>query len=517
MKRLHFVFVMIIFFLSVSAQMDTIKTDAGLISGTINSDQSVHIYKGIPFAAPPVGALRWKAPQPVTHWQNVKKCDAFAASPMQNPPVPFAMYTAPYLIPTSPISEDCLYLNVWTTAKSSAEKKPVMVWIYGGGFVSGGTACAIYDGENMAKKGVVFVSIPYRVGVFGFMAHPELTKESNGKASGNYAFLDQVAALHWVQNNIEAFGGDPNNVTIIGQSAGAFSVCALTASPVAKGLFKRAIAESGGMFISNDRIQNLQTAEKNGEALAQKLHANSIEDLRKIPADSLQKLSGDFSAGPVIDGYVLPKDVYSIYTDHQQNDVAILNGWNADDGFPPNVPNPSEYSDQSKKKFGSLANEYLKAFPGNSSAEVAKSLMAFNRDELFAWQAYTWAKLQTAKSKNPVYVYLFKRTSPGEKQYGAFHSSEIPFTLNNLQTWNLNWTNADKKLADVMSDYWVNFAKTGNPNSSALPEWKPFNTSENKIMNFDVDAQSMQPIAVKSEFDFFDKYEAYLRSNHQKN
>ena len=196
MKRLPLVFVIMLIIVSASAQMDTIQTDAGFISGTISNDKAVHIYKGIPFAAPPVGELRWKAPQPVAHWQDIKKCDAFAASPMQNKPVPFMMYTAPYLIPESPISEDCLYLNVWTSAKSAKEKKPVIVWIYGGGFVSGGTACAIYDGENMAKKGVVFVSIPYRVGVFGFLAHPELTKESNGKASGNYALLDQIAALH---------------------------------------------------------------------------------------------------------------------------------------------------------------------------------------------------------------------------------------------------------------------------------------------------------------------------------
>lgn len=497
---------------SASAQMDTIKTNAGFISGTVNSDNSVHIYKGIPFAAPPVGELRWKAPQPVIHWSGIKKCDAFAASPIQNKPVPFMMYTAPYLIPPSPISEDCLYLNVWTGAKSSKEKRPVMVWIYGGGFVSGGTACAIYDGENMAKKGVVFVSIPYRVGVFGFLANPQLTKESNGKASGNYAFLDQIAALKWVQKNIAAFGGDPNNVTIIGQSAGAFSVCALTASPLAKGLFKRAIAESGAMFSAMDRIENLQSAEKIGADWMQKIHAASIEDLRKISADSLQKLSAGFNAGPVIDGYVLPKDVYSIYNNHEQNDVAVLTGWNADDGFPPNAPDVATYIQQSKEKYGTLADDYLKAFPGNTTDEVKKSLFAFNRDETFAWQAYAWATLETTKGKNPAYVYLFKRTSPGEEQYGAFHSSEIPFMLNNLQTWNLQWTNADKNLADIMSDYWVNFAKTGNPNGNNLPAWKPFNVSEKEVMNLDIDKQSMQPIAVQNEFDFFDKYEAMLRN-----
>ncbi len=279
---------MIFIITTASAQMDTIKTGAGFISGITNNDQSIHIYKGIPFAAPPVGELRWKAPQPVAHWQGVKKCDAFAASPMQNKPVPFMMYTAPYLIPESPISEDCLYLNIWMPAKSSNDKKAVIVWIYGGGFVSGGTACAIYDGENMAKKDVVFISIPYRVGVFGFLAHPELTKESG--SSGNYALLDQLAALHWIQNNITAFGGDANNVTIVGQSAGAFSVNALVASPLAKGLFKRVIAESGGMFSADGRTSDLKKAEKRGQDFLLKAHVTSIAELRKLSGRFIAKV-----------------------------------------------------------------------------------------------------------------------------------------------------------------------------------------------------------------------------------
>ena len=513
MKRLYFVFMMMLIIIAAAAQMDTIKTGAGFIAGTTNTDSSIHVYKGIPFAAPPVGELRWKAPQPVAHWQGIKKCDAFAASPMQNKPVPFMMYTTPYLIPPSPISEDCLYLNVWTGAKSATEKKPVMVWIYGGGFVSGGTACAIYDGENMAKKGVVFVSIPYRVGVFGFLAHTQLTKESNGKGSGNYALLDQLAALHWIQKNIKAFGGDPDNVTIVGQSAGAFSVNALVASPLAKGLFKKAIAESGGMFSADGRAFDLKTAEKNGEEFLQKAHAASIEDLRKMPADSLQKLSASFTSSAVVDGYVLPEDVYTIFSKHEQNDVAVLAGWNADDGFPSsNIPDSKTYAEQAKEKYGALANEYMQAFPGNSENEISKSLFALNRDNLFAWQAYTWANLETTKGHNNVYVYLFKHVSPGEEKFGAFHSSEIPFALNNLQTWNLNWTDADKHLADIMSDYWVNFARTGNPNSASLPQWEPFNPSENKVMVLDIDEQSMQPIAAKNEFDFLDKYQQYLRS-----
>lgn len=512
MKRLYLFSIIAFNFLNASAQNNVIKTDGGLISGIHDNDAGIYIYKGIPFAAPPVGNLRFKPPQPVTHWQGLKKCDAFAASPMQNKPVPFMMYTTPYLIPPSPINEDCLYLNVWTAAKSSNEKRAVMVWIYGGGFVSGGTACAIYDGANMAKKGVVFVSIPYRVGVFGFLAHPELSKESNGKGSGNYAFLDLLAGLHWVKKNIAAFGGDPDNVTIVGQSAGAFAVNTLVASPLANGLFKHAIAESGGMFSADGRQLSLHDAEEDGESFMHKIHVTSIEELRKIPADSLQKISASFTASPVIDGYVLPGSIYSIFNNDKQNNAAVLTGWNADDGFPSdNIPDSATYAKQAEKKYGALSNEYLQAFPGNTKTEISKSLFALNRDNLFAWQAYTWAKLETLKGHNNVYVYLFKRTAPDEEQYGAFHSSEIPYALDNLDTWNLSWTDADNQLADIMSDYWINFAKTGNPNGASLPEWNAYKSSENMIMMLDINKQSMQPVSVTNEFDFLDKYQNQLR------
>jgi para-nitrobenzyl esterase len=242
---------------------DPVKTQAGRVAGTTNAGGDVRIFRGIPFAAPPVGALRWKAPQPVKPWTGVRNCTAFGPSPMQNDPAPFSMWTEEYLIPKDPIDEDCLYLNVWTGARSAAEKRPVLVWIYGGGFVSGGSAVPIYDGEAMAKKGILFVSINYRVGVFGFFAHPELTRESGRGASGNYGLMDQVAALQWVQQNIAAFGGDPGNVTVAGQSAGAMSVNCLVASPLAKGLFTKAIAHSGASFGRN--ILTLREAEAGGK------------------------------------------------------------------------------------------------------------------------------------------------------------------------------------------------------------------------------------------------------------
>src|SRR6476620_2662270 len=282
-----------------SYDLSVVKTDAGLVSGTLKQD--IHIFKGIPFAAPPVGDLRWKAPQPVHQWGGVKVCDKFSASPMQASPAPFSMWTEEFLIPKEPISEDCLYLNVWTGASSSKEKRPVLVWIYGGGFGSGGTAVPIYDGEAMAKKGIVFVSINYRVGIFGFFAHPELTAESKNHASGNYGLLDQIAALKWVKKNIAAFGGDPNNVTIAGQSAGSMSVNCLVASPLAKGLFNKAIAESGASFINSFGNTTLQQAEENGVKTAASLKVNSIEALRKLTAAELMKAQS--MRGVIIDGY----------------------------------------------------------------------------------------------------------------------------------------------------------------------------------------------------------------------
>lgn len=514
MKRLFSLFVLTITVVNVFAQFDIVQTNSGKVSGTVNATGDVHIFRGIPFAAPPVGELRWKAPQPVQPWSDVKKCDAFSASPMQAKPTPFMMYTPEFLIPEQPISEDCLYLNVWTAAKSSKEKRPVIVWIYGGGFVSGGSACAIYDGEELAKKGVVFVSINYRVGVFGFLAHPELSKESNGQGSGNFAFLDQIAALKWVQQNIAAFGGDPRRVTIAGQSAGSFSVNTLMASPVAKGLFQRAIGESGAMFNADGRALTLKAAEDNGIRFMQTVHANSIEDMRKISAEDLQKAAGSFASGPVIDGYVLTESVYDIFNAHKQNDVPLLTGWNGDEGFSfGKTPTVDEYKENAQKQYGELADEFLKVFPGNDSTQIQKSQFALGRDNLFAWQAYTWARMQSSKGKSKAFLYQFNHVSPGQETWGAFHTSEVPYALHTLHEWNLEWTDADKRLEDIISSYWVNFAKTGDPNGDGVPKWSAYNAEEDAVMVLNVGAQIAQPISVKDQFDFIDKYQEKLRTD----
>jgi para-nitrobenzyl esterase len=331
MKKLILIPILL-FSVFLFGQQDPIQIQSGRVRGTISKTGNIRIYKGIPFAAPPVGDLRWKAPQPAEPWNDVRTCDAFGPSPVQPPPAPFMFWSSEFLIPGESISEDCLYLNVWTGAESPDERRPVLVYIYGGGFRSGGSGCPIYDGEAMAEKGVVFVSFNYRVGVFGFLAHPELTQEADYQASGNYALLDMIAALRWVQENISSFGGDPANVTIAGQSAGAFGVNYLAASPLARGLFHRAIAQSGGSFYTSPRrpTPTLETAEQQGIDFAESINCRSLAELRAKSAGELLQAQGAPS-WPIVDGYVVPEPIYDVYAKGRQNDVPVLLGWNKDD------------------------------------------------------------------------------------------------------------------------------------------------------------------------------------------
>jgi para-nitrobenzyl esterase len=393
------------------------------------------------------------------------------------------MWSEEFLIPKEPISEDCLYLNVWTGAKASLEKRPVLVWIYGGGFNSGGSAVPIYDGEAMAQKGIVFVSINYRVGIFGFLAHPQLTKESGVNASGNYGLLDQIAALQWVQKNIAAFGGDPGNVTIAGQSAGSMSVNCLVASPLAKGLFTKAIAQSGASFTRNGAT--LKAAEEEGLKMQQRFGASSINDLRNLPADTLLKRGGGMFR-PIIDGYVLPDQIAAIFEAGKQADVALLTGWNEDEGllFGP-IKNAADYRIQAAQENGPDSSTFLKFYPGTTDAEAAKSQLNYSRDLIFGVQNFAWANLQKGQGKK-VYVYRFTRIVPatGEyKKYGAFHTGEVPYAYNNLRFVNRPWEPVDRELANAMSAYWTNFVKTGDPNGASLPTWPLYN-EEKKVMLF---------------------------------
>ena len=484
-----------------------IKTDHGMVEGY--SQEKIRIFKGIPFAAPPINQLRWKAPQPSSSWKGIKKCMSFSASPMQASPSPFMFWSTEFLIPKEPISEDCLYLNVWTGASSSIEKRPVLVYIYGGGFRSGGAGCPIYDGKSMAEKGVIFVSINYRVGVFGFLSHPELTLESSYHASGNYALLDMIAALHWVKKNIKAFGGDPNNVTIAGQSAGAFGVNYLTASPLTKGLFHRAIAESGGSFYSNPSrpAMNLKNAEASGINFAESLHCKNINELRSKSATEIQNANVGLSF-PIIDGYVMPISIYDIYKQGKQNDIPILVGWNANDKLFAKPIAAIQFKEQMQHRFGNQANDFFSAYPTNTQAESDMSQNNFSVDETFGIQDYTWAKMQSQSGKSKAYIYNFNRKLPAhteETQYGAFHSAEIVYAYDNLSTLDRPWESIDQSIAKNMSSYWVNFAKTGDPNGKDLPRWESYNSKTEPVLIIDKVIES-KSLPSKVQFTFWENY-----------
>jgi len=486
--------------MKLSGQAPVVKTENGLVSGYKSGE--IAIFKGVPFAAPPVGDLRWKAPQPVKSWTGILKCEKFSASPMQSNPRPFMMWTEEFITPPDNLNEDCLYLNIWSPFKSAKDKLPVFVWIYGGGFSSGSAACAVYDGEEMSKQGIVFVSINYRVGVLGFLAHPELTSESGNKVSGNYGLLDQVEALKWIKKNIAAFGGDPEKVTIAGQSAGSMAVCSLVASPLAKGLFSGAIAQSGGI-LTRFMTGNLEDAEKAGLTFMGKLKALNIAELRKKPAEELIAAGGSF--GPVSDGYMIPKDVFAAFKSGQFNDVSMMAGWVTGDGslMGEQKMTPEKYKQQASEKYGTQADEYLKLFPGNTSEQVAASLKELNLMQFASLPAYLWAGF----SKSKAYLYQFSHVpvdKPGFPNYGAFHTSEVPFALHTLHLWNRPWRAVDLSVEKTMNNFWVNFIKTGNPNGEGLPVWTAYDKAEGKIMEIGDDSH-VTPGLYKNEFGFLER------------
>lgn len=485
-----------------NAQFKTIKTKNGLISGFKSS--TISIFKGIPFAASPVGDLRWKAPQPVANWSGIRKCVDFSASPVQPNPTPFYCWSEEFIAPPKPLSEDCLYLNVWTGAKSAQEKRPVFVWIYGGGFSSGSSACPIYDGEELAKKGIVFVSINYRVGAFGFMAHPELSKEQNN-ASGNYGLMDQIAALKWVNENITAFGGDPDKVTIAGQSAGSMSVNCLVASPLAKGLFHRAIAQSGGL-LSNRISTSLSDAEKMGETFQQKANANSLAELRQKSAEEILKISqaSGLRMGVTLDGHVLPTDIVQHFKDGKHNDVSLMTGWVTGDAglIPSQGLSAEKFRQQAIDKYGAKADEYLKIFPANTDDEAKASQSRLSLLSFAALSSHLWAGYNKSQS----YIYQVSHIptdKPDFPNYGAFHTSEVPYALHTLHLWKRPWQDHDLVVENLMSSYWINFIKIGNPNGKSLPEWKIYHKTDGVILN--IDKETIQkPAMFKKEFDLLE-------------
>ncbi len=450
---------------------EPISIDSGKITGTAATGADVRVFKGIPYAAPPVGELRWKAPQPVAPWDGVRKAESFGHVCMQNQP-PAA---------TPGPSEDCLYLNVWTAAKSSHEKRPVILWNYGGGFYVGSGSQAMYDGEALARKGAVVVTYNYRLGMFGFFSHPELAKESGHNSSGNYGMMDAVAALRWIHKNIAAFGGDPDRVTIDGESAGAIMVAALVGSREGKGLFKRAIAQSGafmGIGIAKNITQS--DAEEAGIRLAAELGAPSLAQLRAKSAAEL--LKNGHGESLVIDGWYIPEDLSTIFSQGKQNPVDILIGSNRDEGtffIRPGTGNAQEFLSKTRTRFGDMADGYLKTHPAASDSEAQASSLSAVRDEL-GWHMRTWAQLQSQRGAK-AYWYYFTHvppTAPGQPSRGATHTAEIRYMFNTLDP-RAPLTETDSMLAATMTSYWVNFAATGNPNGKGLTQWPAYDDKKN--------------------------------------
>lgn len=459
-----------------------VRTEGGWISGTI--EDSVFVYKGVPYAAPPIGTLRWKAPQAVLPWADTLKCTQFGASPIQNEPKPFMMWTEEFITPPNPLSEDCLFLNIWSGAQAASDKLPVFVWIHGGAFSSGSGACAIYNGADMARQGIVFVSINYRLGVFGFLAHPELTSESEHASSGNYGLMDQIAAIRWIKDNIAAFGGDSTKITIGGQSAGSMSVQALIASPLTNGLVQGAIAESG----AGRSLMPLQNAEEIGAKLAGTANGSTIRDLRELPADSILKLANRLPFGsffPIKDGYVLTEDIQTTFVARKHQDVPLLAGWVTGDGsLASGKPmNAAQFKEHVRRSFGKKANEVLAVFPANSDDEAAKSQLKLGTMSFAGVPNYQWAIAN--RSNTYLYEFTYVPTDkPGFPNYGAFHTSEVPFALHTLDHWDRPWQKTDRDVESYLSSYWLNFIKHGNPNGDGLPEWKPYDSKTGQMMRF---------------------------------
>jgi len=524
---------------SVSALIpEQVRVETGLLAGTSAATPNVRIFKGIPFAAAPVGQNRWKAPQPAAKWDGVRKADAFsdrciagggfgaagrgrAGAPGGRgrgaaPGAPAAAAPAAPAAPPAqpPASEDCLYVNVWTSAASASDRRPVMVWIYGGGFTGGAGSEQRYDGERLAAKGPVVVTLNYRLGQFGFFSHPDLAKESGRNASGNYGMMDAIAALQWVKRNIAAFGGDPTNVTVFGESAGAIMASALVGSPQAKGLFQRVITQSGAwMGLQMARMSTREAQEQAGVKAMADMGVVSLADLR---AKSTEEVAAGIRvpAGLVIDGYLIPEDLSTTFAQGKQNEVDVIAGSNENEGSFFQFGGPmgaTAFQDQTRQRFGELADPFSKLYPAGSDAEANTSYLVSYSDET-SWNMRQSAVAQAKRGKKS-YVYYFTRVPRGAdgapSPRGATHTAEIQYAFNNPT--GLNWDDVDRKLADAMSSYWANFAAKGDPNGPGLPAWPEFkdmSSGRALVLGNSVQVESAPPAP---KFSFFDLAYARLR------
>jgi para-nitrobenzyl esterase len=496
---------------ATAAIKEPVRVESGLLSGAAGGTAGVRVFKGVPFAAPPVGDLRWRAPQAPVKWDGVRKADQFGKACMQPPQNKGSFYQKEFYPADEPVSEDCLFLNIWTAAQSAKERRPVMVWIHGGAYREGSGSLPSFDGDALAKKGVVLVTINYRMGAFGFLAHPELTKESGHSASGNYALMDQMAALQWVKTNITAFGGDAGRVTVFGQSAGAGSVSSLMASPLARGLFQRAIGQSSGIS-GGPGAQKLADAEQTGVKFGESMNASSIAALRAKSADEVQKAGQKATMRPVVDGYVLPSDVYSIFASGKFNDVPVMVGSTAGEGGLNAGPKSAQdYVEQARRTYGDMADEYLKVLPGATEAQAKESAYAAARDRTAAGMR-TWARMVT-KAGKPAYLYYFDRKPPGRdsERIGAFHSAELVYVFGTQSSVDRPWEPVDRELSARMIAYWANFAAKADPNGKGLPKWPVYRADQSVVMELG-DKVGAMPTPDPAVLDFFDAYAAKQRA-----
>jgi para-nitrobenzyl esterase len=502
-----------------AALTEAVSLASGRIGGGTMSSPGVRAFKGIPFAAPPVGALRWQPPQPVAKWDGVRDASKFGnvcIQPAGPTTGPQARLNIAVLPDSPPLAEDCLYLNVWTGAASVSERRPVMVWFFGGAFTEGGGSVPLYDGAALARKGAVVVTMNYRLGPYGFFAHPSLTAESPHHASGNYGLMDMLASLQWVKRNIAAFGGDPDNVTVFGQSAGAMAIGSLVSSPESTGLFNRAISQSGawmGLGFS-PAMRTLASAEEAGEKAATAAGVSSAEQLRAMStADVTEKLRG---AGMIVDGWVIPEDPSIVFAAGRQNEVDVLVGSNKDESFFTANVTPEQFEEQARARYGDLADEYLRVYPHATAGEASLSTAENFRDGAF-WHMRLFADFQAQKGKK-AYLFYFAQNPPapaGQPALPATHATEVGYVFNNLGQLPLfpdrsvaelsAASAADKNVADEMSSYWVNFARTGDPNGPGLPAWSPhqaLDASRAAILDADPGSENVPAV---TRLAFYDK------------
>ena len=503
---------------------DAVVTVAGgqLAGAPSALGDEVTVYRGVPFAAPPVGDLRWRPPQPAATWEGVRNATEAAPACIQSP-IPAEVQTF-YNAGVDRMEEDCLYLNVWTAAGPD-DSAPVLVWIHGGGLAIGNSADITYDGTRLAQRGVVLVTINYRLAALGYLAHPLLSEESEHGASGNYGTLDQVAALGWIQRNIAAFGGDPSRVTIFGESAGSWSVNQMMATPLASGLFHAAIGESGGSFGSMGRAQPQAEIEAAGERFVEALLGDgmtqSLETMRAKSADEILAVAPELVvSAATVDGWVFPDTVYNIFAAGEQHDVPVIVGSNADEmsilGGAAGAGTLAEYRESIRSEYGEHADAFFETFPAETDEEAQQARVASGTDATFGWEMRTWARMMETVS-SPAYLYFFSRIPPAPDAdlYGAYHTAEIPYVFDNFGVSphpyaNRSYTDTDRRLSDILASYWVNMAATGNPNSEGLPEWPAYDPEADAALHISDTIDVEQGIR-KDRLDFFDRFYAAQR------